>query len=157
MPKEKFESLDKTQDKQPKEKIPAKEPVFATEEELAEKQQLLQALKQVEKDMSLEGLTKQKEILIKMDKLDERRKERMANEIGEEIYDAEKGIFTNIRFRPGIDRRTGTSYISRHVGRPLVVLLGAPGPEGEIVPNKPYKAIVVRFASKGIMYVRIIE
>ena len=92
-----------------REKAPAKEPVFATPEELAEKEQLLKALKQVESDKSIEGLTKQKEILIKLTRLDERRKERIAREKGEatlgelpeklklkEQYAGQKDILRNI-------------------------------------------------------------
>jgi len=151
----KSESLDRTQDKKAQPEKP--EPVFATPEELAEKEQLLQLLKQIERDKSVEGLTKQKEILLQMEELDQRRKERIAGEKGEEIYDAEKGIFYNIRFKPGTDRRSGKpSYLSRHAGRPLVVLLGIQGPTPEIVPNKPYKARVEGIR-KEVIYVRIIE
>lgn len=63
----------------------AKEPVFATPEELAEKEELLQSLKQAEQDKSIEGLNKQKEILIKLTQLDERRKQRIAKEKGEVV------------------------------------------------------------------------
>jgi hypothetical protein len=81
------ESLDKTRDKQSREKGAGPEqvegPVFATSEELAEKEELLKALKQIESDKSIEGLTKQKEIYAKLFQLDERRKQRIAREKGE--------------------------------------------------------------------------
>jgi hypothetical protein len=138
----------------------AEGPVFATPEELKQKEQLLRGLREIEKDKTLEGLTKQKEIYTKLFELDERRKERIANESGEEVYDAEGGIFINIRFKEGKDKRSGSglSYISRHAGRPLAILLGIQDPSGErIVPNKPYKARVERISGKGVIYVRIIE
>lgn len=160
MPKEQPESLDKTRDKQPKPKEKAQEkpePLFATPEELAEKQQLLQALKQAEKDDSVEGLEKQKEILIKMEELAQKREERIAVEKGEQ-FDAATGIFTNIRFKETEDKKTGiTGYISRHAGRPLVVLVGMQDPAVEFVPNKPYKARVEKISGKRVIYVRIIE
>ena len=80
MPKEIFKFFGKKE--QAREK---KEPLFATQEELVEKQQLLKDFKQAEQDKSIEGLEKQKEILLKMEELDERRKQRIARETREAL------------------------------------------------------------------------
>ncbi len=81
MPKE----IPKQQEKPEVKLESVKGPVFATPEELKEKQQLLQDLKEVEQDKTLKGLEKQKDIYIKMEQLDQRRKQRIAKEKGEAV------------------------------------------------------------------------
>ena len=65
MPKE----IPKPEQPKKQEKAQEEEPIFATPEELKEKEQLLQALKEAEQDKTLEGLKKQKEIYLKMEQL----------------------------------------------------------------------------------------
>jgi len=67
-----------------KEQGPKKpEPLFATPEELKEKEELFAELQEVQKDNSLQGLQKQKDIKLQLLDLDERRKQRIAREKGE--------------------------------------------------------------------------
>ncbi len=64
---------------------PAKEPLFATPEELKEKEKLFAELEEVQKDNSLEGLQRQKDIKLQLLDLDQRRLQRIAREKGEAL------------------------------------------------------------------------
>lgn len=153
---------DSEQPKKGKKVQPEKlEPVFATEEELAQKEELIHQLKELElkNDNSIEGLQGQKEILIKLHQLNQKREERIAGEKGEQ-FDATIGIFTNIRFKETEDKRTGNfSYISRYPGRKLVVLKDIRTMKGERIDvSKSYKAKITGIFKDGkVIYVRIIE
>lgn len=136
------------------------EPVFATEEELAQKEELIHQLKELElkNDNSIEGLQRQKETLIKLHQLNQKREERIAGEKGEQ-FDAATGIFTNIRFKETEDKRAGKlSHISRYPGRRLVVLRDIRIMEGERIDvSKSYKAKITGISKDGkVIYVRII-
>ena len=136
----------KSMEQQKPQKETPKEPVFATQEELAEKQQLLQALKEAEKDDSIQSLEKQKEILIKMNNLDERRKQRIAREKGEvllgelpeklklpEQYESQKDILE----KAGILEKFSSGE------------LGIRGIDNKIYPLPKYEDILQRIEAKG--------
>ena len=78
----------KSKEVQPKEKEPEKAPegfVFATDEEIKEKEQLIKEFEQAKQDKSIEGLRKQRDILVKLEHLAETRRKRIAREKGETI------------------------------------------------------------------------
>lgn len=134
-----FKNIEKPKKEKAQEK---KEPIFATTEELDKKKNILNKLKLMEKDEFVEDLEKQRELLISLRKLARERIERISEEKEEEIYNEKEGIFTNIRFKETIDKKTNeTVYISRKRGRPFVVL---DNPSGlNVEPGKPYKAEVI--------------
>ena len=83
MPKESFEQF-KIGEQAKKEQGPKKpEPIFATPEELKEKEKLFVELQEFQKDDSLQGLQRQKEIKLQLLELDQRRIQRIAKEKGE--------------------------------------------------------------------------
>ena len=59
--------------------------VFATDEEIKEKEQLIKEFEQAKQDKSIEGLRKQRDILVKLEHLAETRRKRIAREKGETI------------------------------------------------------------------------
>lgn len=78
----------------------------------------------------------------------------------DEFWDKEAGIIRNVRFKMVVDKQAvgrprpshgrlirptkeTRSYISRHAGRPLVVLMGHPHPLGEIDLSMAYNVRVV--------------
>ena len=80
----------KSKEVQPKEKEPEKAPegfVFATDEENKEKEQLVKEFEQAKQDKSIEGLRKQRDILVKLEHLAETRRKRIAREKGETILE----------------------------------------------------------------------
>lgn len=83
--KEKFNPFDKSEGGQEVPKQEKPESVFATEEELAEKKELLKQLEKAHKDMSEKGLRKQKDILFQMDHLVRKRERRMKGVPFEEL------------------------------------------------------------------------